>query len=102
MELDIEFTSDGIPVLMHDNMVDRTMNGTGCLCDLTFEQIRNLNPAANHRLRNDFPDEKIPTLREAVIECLHNNLTVFFDVKGHADMAANALKTIYGIPTTVR
>lgn len=51
VELDIEFTSDGIPVLMHDNTVDRTTDGTGRLCDLTFEQIRRLNPAANHRLR---------------------------------------------------
>lgn len=36
--------------------------------------------------RNDFPDEKIPTLREAVAECLNYNLTIFFDVKGHANM----------------
>ncbi|XP_012503005.1 PREDICTED: glycerophosphodiester phosphodiesterase 1 [Propithecus coquereli] len=51
VELDIEFTSDGVPVLMHDNTVDRTTDGTGRLCDLTFEQIRKLNPAANHRRR---------------------------------------------------
>lgn len=95
VELDIEFTSDGIPVLMHDNTVDRTTDGSGRLCDLTFEQIRKLNPAANHRLRNDFPDEKIPTLREAVAECLKNNLTIFFDVKGHANMATDALKKMY-------
>lgn len=36
--------------------------------------------------RNDFPDEKIPTLREAVAECLTHKLTIFFDVKGHANM----------------
>ncbi|XP_066868312.1 glycerophosphodiester phosphodiesterase 1 isoform X2 [Kogia breviceps] len=95
VELDIEFTSDGIPVLMHDSTVDRTTDGTGRLCDLTFEQIRKLNPAANHRLRNDFPDEKIPTLREAVAECLNHNLTIFFDVKGHANMATDALKKVY-------
>ncbi|KAM6165050.1 glycerophosphodiester phosphodiesterase 1 [Erethizon dorsatum] len=95
VELDIEFTSDGVPVLMHDNTVDRTTDGTGRLCDLTFEQIRKLNPAANHRLRNHFPDEKIPTLREAVAECLNYNLTIFFDVKGHVNMATDALKKIY-------
>jgi hypothetical protein len=51
VELDIEFTSDGVPVLMHDSTVDRTTDGSGRLCDLTFDQIRKLNPAANHRLR---------------------------------------------------
>ncbi|XP_006892725.1 PREDICTED: glycerophosphodiester phosphodiesterase 1 [Elephantulus edwardii] len=95
VELDLEFTSDGIPVLMHDNTVDRTTNGTGRLCDLTFEQIRKLNPAANHRLRNAFPDEKIPTLREAIVECLSHNLTIYFDVKGHANMATVALKKAF-------
>ncbi|XP_075420683.1 glycerophosphodiester phosphodiesterase 1 isoform X2 [Tenrec ecaudatus] len=90
VELDLEFTSDGIPILMHDNTVDRTTDGTGYLCDLTFEQIRTLNPAAKHRLRNDFPDEKIPTLREAVAECLNFNLTIFFDVKGHANLMRQA------------
>ncbi|ELR57301.1 Glycerophosphodiester phosphodiesterase 1 [Bos mutus] len=95
VELDLEFTADGIPVLMHDSTVDRTTDGTGRLCDLTFEQIRKLNPAANHRLRNDFPNEKIPTLREAVAECLNHNLTIFFDVKGHAYKATDALKKVY-------
>lgn len=95
MELDIEFSSDGVPVLMHDNTVDRTTDGTGRLCDLTFEQIRKLNPAANHRLRNDFPHEKVPTLREAVAESLNHNLIIFFDVKGHANKATDALKKIY-------
>ncbi|XP_003790757.1 glycerophosphodiester phosphodiesterase 1 isoform X1 [Otolemur garnettii] len=95
VELDLEFTSDGVPVLMHDNTVDRTTDGTGRLCDLTFEQVRKLNPAANHRRRNDFPNEKIPTLREAVAECLNHNLTIFFDVKGHAKKATDALKKMY-------
>lgn len=95
VELDVEFTSDGVPVMMHDDTVDRTTDGTGRLCDLTFEQIRKLNPAANHRLRNDFPDEKIPTLREAVTECLKYNLKIFFDVKSNANKATDALKQIY-------
>lgn len=35
--------------------------------------------------RNDFPHEKVPTLREAVAESLNHNLIIFFDVKGHAN-----------------
>lgn len=62
------------------------------MCDLTLEQIRKFNPAADHRFRNNFPDEKIPALREAGAECLNHNVTVFFDVKGHANMATDVLK----------
>ncbi|XP_036597755.1 glycerophosphodiester phosphodiesterase 1 [Trichosurus vulpecula] len=95
VELDVEFTADGVPVLMHDETVDRTTDGTGRLSDLTFAEVRKLNPAANHRLKNNFPGEKIPTLKEAIMECLDHNLTIYFDVKSHATMAADALKHMY-------
>uniref|UniRef100_A0A8D0GN70 Glycerophosphodiester phosphodiesterase 1 n=1 Tax=Sphenodon punctatus TaxID=8508 RepID=A0A8D0GN70_SPHPU len=50
VELDLEFSADGFPILMHDDTVDRTTDGSGSLQDLTFEEIRKFNPAAKHRL----------------------------------------------------
>lgn len=35
--------------------------------------------------REKFAGEKIPTLEEAVEECLRLQLTIYFDVKGHPD-----------------
>ncbi|KFO37070.1 BAG family molecular chaperone regulator 4 [Fukomys damarensis] len=55
------------------------------------------NPTANDSLRNNFL-EKIPTSREAVAECPDYNFTTFFDVKGHAKMAADALKMYMEFP----
>ena len=40
VETDVQFTSDGVPVLLHDASIDRTSNGTGNIADLTFEQVR--------------------------------------------------------------
>ncbi|XP_018863759.1 glycerophosphodiester phosphodiesterase 1 isoform X1 [Parus major] len=80
---------------MHDDTVERTTDGAGRLRDLTFEEIRKLNPSAKHRLRSQFQDEKVPTLREAVVESMHHNLTIYFDVKGHANQAVDALKQLY-------
>ncbi|XP_077683629.1 glycerophosphodiester phosphodiesterase 1 isoform X2 [Eretmochelys imbricata] len=85
VELDLEFTADGIPILMHDDTVERTTDGSGSLRDFTFEEIRKLNPSAKHRLWRDFRGEKVPTLKEAVMECMHYNLIIYFDVKGHAN-----------------
>ncbi|XP_069839883.1 glycerophosphodiester phosphodiesterase 1 [Dendropsophus ebraccatus] len=95
VELDLEFTKDGVPILMHDETVERTTDGYGKLSDLTFAEVRKLNPAANHRLRHLYKDEKVPTLKEAVQECLHHNLVIYFDVKGHAAQAAEALRKLY-------
>ncbi|KAM6078821.1 glycerophosphodiester phosphodiesterase 1 [Theristicus caerulescens] len=95
VELDLEFTADGVPILMHDETVERTTDGSGRLCDLTYDEIRRLNPSAKHRLWSKFQGEKVPTLREAVVESMHHNLIIYFDVKGHANQAVDALKQLY-------
>ncbi|XP_063286409.1 glycerophosphodiester phosphodiesterase 1 isoform X1 [Pelobates fuscus] len=95
VELDVEFTSDGVPILMHDDTIDRTTDGTGRLRDVSYADLRRMNAAAKHRLRNQFQGEKVPTLEEAVRECINYNLTIYFDVKGHANEAAEALRKLY-------
>ncbi|KFV09568.1 Glycerophosphodiester phosphodiesterase 1, partial [Pterocles gutturalis] len=95
VELDLEFTADGVPILMHDQTVERTTDGSGRLSDLTFDEIRRLNPSAKHRLWRRFQGEKVPTLREAVVESMRHNLIIYFDVKGNANQAVDALKQVY-------
>lgn len=41
--------------------------------------------------RDRFNVEKIPTLQEAVEECIRHQLTIFFDVKGQPDMVLHTL-----------
>ena len=43
IEFDIRITQDDKLVVIHDETVDRTTNGTGFVENLTFEQIRTLN-----------------------------------------------------------
>lgn len=43
VEVDVEYTKDGHPVLLHDPTVDRTSNGTGHIRDLTLAQVRELD-----------------------------------------------------------
>ncbi|XP_066546440.1 glycerophosphodiester phosphodiesterase 1 [Amia ocellicauda] len=95
VELDLEFTADGVPILMHDDTVDRTTNGSGPLSQLHYSDLRRLDAAAKHRHREMFRGERVPTLKEAVEECIRNQLTIYFDVKGHADEAATTLKKMY-------
>ncbi|XP_072225812.1 glycerophosphodiester phosphodiesterase 1-like [Leuresthes tenuis] len=95
VELDLSFTVDGIPVLMHDETVDRTTNGSGPISKLPFAQLRRLDAAAHHRLKDKFAGEKVPTLQEAVGECIRHHLTIFFDVKGQPDKAASVLHEMY-------
>ncbi|XP_070580825.1 glycerophosphodiester phosphodiesterase 1-like [Ptychodera flava] len=95
VELDLEFTKDGVPVLLHDSSVDRTTDGQGEIKSYTFEEIRKLNASHGHRLSAQFSKTRIPTLQEATEECLRLGLKIFYDVKGNAQQAAEALVKLF-------
>jgi glycerophosphoryl diester phosphodiesterase len=62
IECDIHQTKDGVIVMMHDHDVDRTTDGTGRVCDLTFEEIRKLD--AGIKFGEQFKGTKVPTFEE--------------------------------------
>uniref|UniRef100_S4RIU4 Glycerophosphodiester phosphodiesterase 1 n=1 Tax=Petromyzon marinus TaxID=7757 RepID=S4RIU4_PETMA len=95
VELDMAFTEDGVAVLMHDDTVDRTTDGSGPIGAMSLANLRNLDASAYHRLREQFKGERVPTLEEAVDECLQLNLFIYFDVKGDAEKSSTVLKQIY-------
>jgi glycerophosphoryl diester phosphodiesterase len=43
LEMDVHSTKDGVLVLMHDETVDRTTNGSGLIKEMTFDEIRQLD-----------------------------------------------------------
>lgn len=43
VEVDIMLTKDGHCVLLHDQTVDRTSDGTGNVRDMTLEELQRLN-----------------------------------------------------------
>ena len=43
IELDIQMTKDGELVIMHDETLDRTTNGSGYLKDYTLEELKTLS-----------------------------------------------------------
>ena len=40
IELDVQLTKDGRLVVIHDETIDRTTDGTGAVVDYTFEELR--------------------------------------------------------------
>jgi glycerophosphoryl diester phosphodiesterase len=65
IEIDVHCTSDLVPVLLHDDTVDRTTDGTGNVHEMTLEQARLLDAGARQFVPR-FSGERIPTLAEAV------------------------------------
>ncbi|WEV37348.1 glycerophosphodiester phosphodiesterase family protein [Lactobacillus sp. ESL0677] len=55
VEFDVHLTKDGVPVVMHDERVDRTTDGQGYIKDFTLIELRQLHLANG---------EPVPELRE--------------------------------------
>ena len=65
IELDVHLTNDGHLVIIHDETVDRTTNGTGEIRNLTLAEIKAMD--AGSWFHNKYAGEKIPTLEEVLL-----------------------------------
>ena len=65
IELDVHLTKDGQLVVIHDETVDRTTNGTGEIRNLTLAKIKDLDAGSWYNAT--FAGEKIPTLEEVLL-----------------------------------
>jgi glycerophosphoryl diester phosphodiesterase len=114
LELDVGATKDGRLLVMHDNAVNRTTNGTGSISDMTLAQVRSLDAAywfvpgrnAVHGLRaSRYPlrgvrtgtrrppegfardDFRIPTLDEVLRAFRHTPINVEIKGRDGSDLA---------------
>ena len=64
IELDVQLTKDLVPVIMHDEKVDRTTDGNGYIYDLTYAELCKLDCSYPDKFAGKFGRLQIPTLRE--------------------------------------
>ena len=76
MELDLKMTKDSVLVLCHDRTIDRTTNGKGRVCDITYDSLMTFNLKRAHNVKTD--TLKMPTLRQA-LECCKDRIVVNVD-----------------------
>ena len=78
VELDVHLSSDGKLMVIHDETVDRTSNGTGRVVDMTCQELKKLD------FSNGMPgykDVRIPTLKEVYGLLKNTNLTINVEIK---------------------
>jgi glycerophosphoryl diester phosphodiesterase len=71
IEIDVHRSLDGQLIVMHDERVDRTTNGSGCIRDLTLPQLQALEMAAQQR---------VPTLPE-VLQAVKGRAGLMVEIK---------------------
>lgn len=80
-EFDVMPTKDGVWVMIHDDTVDRTMSGTGEICNLTYAEILEMTIDEGNGIEN-YPDLKISTLDEALDICEKYSMRAMIEIKG--------------------
>ncbi len=78
VELDVVLTKEGIPVVIHDDTVDRTTNGHGFVRDMSLQEVQALD--AGSRFDPRFRGAQIPTLAQ-VLQAIGRRGTVNIEIK---------------------
>lgn len=96
VEVDVKLTKDLRPVILHDDKVDRTTNGTGFLAGLNFEDVRRLDARAS--FGQEFAGIQIPTFQELIETVLDLDVGLQVELKptpgDDVDTAEIALKVL--------
>jgi len=82
VEIDIQLTSDQVPVLFHDNDLKRVCGVDGAIHNFTLQQVQALKASEKDRLGDAFERTKVATLAEFVqLMTHHPKVRVFVEIK---------------------
>jgi glycerophosphoryl diester phosphodiesterase len=79
VEIDVKLTKDGIPIVFHDDTLERTTGAQGLVAETLYEDIQTLE--AGSWFGDSFSGAKIPTLEEVVDVLLDRGLGVNIEIK---------------------
>ncbi|MGO4994465.1 glycerophosphodiester phosphodiesterase [Jeotgalibaca porci] len=83
LELDVHLSKDGIPVVIHDETVDRTTNAKGLVSSFTLKELKQMD--AGKWFNRTFQGEKIPTLEEVLVLLSEENFTGLLNIELKTD-----------------
>lgn len=101
VEFDVMLSSDGVPVLMHDPDLGRTVRGRGSIADCTAQQLSTMD--AGSWFSPAFANEPVPTLEQVVRYCKENRIWMNVEIKPvpgferqTGDIVAQTLRRMFG------
>lgn len=97
VEVDVRRTKDGHLVVLHDESVDRTTNGSGLVSNMTLEEVQALKLRNNDGGKGaEITEQNIPTLAD-LFELAKGKILINLDVKQDVREQAIALANEMGM-----
>jgi glycerophosphoryl diester phosphodiesterase len=79
VEFDVMLSRDGVPLLIHDETLERTTNGCGAVADHDYAQLGLLDAGQRHH--PVFAGERLPMLAQALALCAELGLWANIEIK---------------------
>lgn len=79
VEFDVMLSADGVPLLIHDETLERTTDGEGAVAEMTAARLLALDAGVRHH--RAFAGERLPTLPQALDCCRRLGLAANVEIK---------------------
>jgi glycerophosphoryl diester phosphodiesterase len=79
VEFDVMLAKDGVPIVIHDPELGRTVAGEGSIADLTAQELMSRDAGA--WFGEAFEGEPVPSFEQVAAFCMHNNLWMDIEIK---------------------
>ena len=99
VEIDVKVSKDKIPILLHDDTLDRTTNGSGLAIDYDYEDIKKLDAGKFFYKRNT--NIIVPKLEDTLNLCININGNLNIELKPNKNFEKENTLQIYELTKNI-
>lgn len=95
VEADVQFTKDGVPVILHDSIIDNVSNGSGLISEMTYEEV--LKYDFGSWKSSKYKGEKILSFQDFIFFCKKNFMHPYIELKSDSYITREQAKKLYNM-----
>ncbi len=99
VEIDVKISKDRVPILLHDDTLDRTTNGSGLAIDYDYKNIKKLDAGKFFYKKNT--NIFVPKLEDILSFCTNNNGNLNIELKPNKKFEKENVYQIYKITKNI-
>ena len=99
VEIDVKISKDKLPILLHDDTLDRTTNGNGLVIDYDYENIKKLDAGKFFYKKNT--NIFVPKLEDTLNLCINNNVNLNIELKPNKNFEKENTLQIYELTKNI-
>ncbi|GLV31947.1 uncharacterized protein CBL_07707 [Carabus blaptoides fortunei] len=95
VEFDVTLTADNVPVIFHDDTLERLTGSTQQVRRMTWKSLSKMDISVKHPLKEKFENTRIAKLDDTILQCLNNKQRMFIDIKEYDSRIVKVILDLY-------